>query len=183
MQKLALIFSLIVFMGFTSPENVQLYNLEGKLVHLNFKNSKATVILFLSPECPLCESYSLNIRNLLVQYTNKDIRFLAIIPGKEYSKEQVISFRNKYQLKDLTFWFDPKYNLCESLGATITPEVFVVNRTGQRLYSGRIDNWAYELGRKRKVITEHDLLNVLTAIQEGKSIKPYQTKAVGCFIK
>lgn len=170
-------------MGFTTPEKVQLYDLEGKVVQLNFKVSKATVLFFLSPECPLCESYSLNIRNLIAQYASKDINFLAIIPGKEYSSEQVIRFRNKYQLKSLKFLFDPKYQLCEALGATITPEVFVLTRNGQRVYSGRIDNWAYELSKKRKVITEHDLLNVLQNIQQNKPLKPYQTKAVGCYIR
>jgi hypothetical protein len=50
------------------------------------------------------------------------------------------------------------------------------------VYSGRIDNWAYELGKKRTVITSHDLENVLQNLSAGKEVKPFQTKAVGCFI-
>jgi hypothetical protein len=66
--------------------------------------------------------------------------------------------------------------------ATITPEVFVMNQKKEIVYSGRIDNWAYELGKKRTVITEHDLANVLENLNKGIVVKPYQTKAVGCFI-
>jgi hypothetical protein len=153
-----------------SPEKVALKNLEGKTVQLNFKEA-------------LCESYSLNIRTLIQQYRLKDFNFVAIIPGKSYSKESVIAFRNKYQLNQLLFWFDPNYELCDAVGATITPEVFVFLPHGKKVYNGRIDNWAYELGKKRKVITEHDLKNVLNTISKNLDIIPFQTKAVGCFIR
>lgn len=167
-----------------SPEKVALKNLEGKTVQLNFKEAKkATVVFFLSPECPLCESYSLNIRTLIQQYRLKGFNFIAIIPGKSYSKESVIAFRNKYQLGQLLFWFDPNYELCDAMGASITPEVFVFLPQGQKVYNGRIDNWAYELGKKRKVITEHDLKNVLNTISKNLDMIPFQTKAVGCFIR
>jgi hypothetical protein len=68
MQRLAYLLSMFFLLGFSNPEKVLLTNLDGKAVQLNFKETKATVIFFLSPECPLCESYSLNIRKILDQY-------------------------------------------------------------------------------------------------------------------
>jgi hypothetical protein len=78
---------------------------------------------------------------------------------------------------------DAKAAFAKQLGATITPEVFVLGKSQETLYSGRIDNWAYELGRKRKVITEHNLLDALNAIDKKQKIKITKTKAVGCYIE
>jgi thiol-disulfide isomerase/thioredoxin len=51
------------------------------------------------------------------------------------------------------------------------------------VYAGRIDNWAYAPGRKRTIITEHDLRNALNAYVAGKPVPVSKTKAVGCFIE
>jgi hypothetical protein len=138
--------------------------------------------MFLSPECPLCESYSLTIRNLYTEYAQKGIQFYAIIPGTDYGKEQVIKYRNHYQLKGIPFYFDPKLIWVNYAQVSITPEVVVYNQKGLKIYQGRIDNWAYELAKKRTVITEHDLKDILFKISNKQDFKPYKTKAVGCFI-
>jgi hypothetical protein len=51
------------------------------------------------------------------------------------------------------------------------------------IYQGRIDNWAYELGKKRKVITEYNLKDALTSVLLNKPISVSKTKAVGCYIE
>jgi hypothetical protein len=51
------------------------------------------------------------------------------------------------------------------------------------LYQGRIDNWAYELAKKRRVITEHNLRDALNSIVHNQPIKITKTKAVGCYIE
>jgi thiol-disulfide isomerase/thioredoxin len=155
----------------------------GKLTYIQLSAaSKGTVIYFLSPECPLCQSYSLTIKEIEIAYSKKGFQFYAIIPGKEFTKNEVIIFKNKYKLSALPFLFDPNLALAKYTKASITPEVFVYAPSGQKVYNGRIDNWAYELSKKRTVITENDLRNVLKKLDQNVSIKPYQTKAVGCFI-
>lgn len=146
------------------------------------KGNKALVILFVSPECPLCQSYSLTIRNLYETYHSKGINFIAVVPGTDFTKEEIIKYRNSYGLKKIPFCLDPNNSLSKQLKASITPEVFVITKSNEQVYSGRIDNWAYELGKKRAVITEHDLRDVLAKISQDIPVKPYQTKAVGCFI-
>lgn len=160
-----------------------LQNTEGKFELIsNVRKKRAFVMLFLSPECPLCQSYSLTIKQLHGKYKGKGVEFIAIVPGTEYDLLKIVSYRNGYGLKEIPFYLDPKYAFSKQIKATITPEVFVLNEKNQLVYSGRIDNWAYELGKKRAVITEHDLENVLVNLTGNKKFKPYQTKAVGCFI-
>lgn len=186
--------SILGFPGITAQVNLKktdrilfkgmsLKNLEGKNVFIGNSNKmKAYVILFLSPECPLCQSYSLTIKQLHDKFKSQGIDFVAIVPGTEYSLLKIVEYRNGYGLKNIPFFIDPNYAFSKQTKATITPEVFVLNANNELVYSGRIDNWAYELGKKRTVITSHDLENVLQNLSLGKTVQPYQTKAVGCFI-
>ena len=78
---------------------------------------------------------------------------------------------------------DPKNKLTNLLKATITPEVFMLNQQQKVIYQGRIDNWAYEVGRKRTVITEHNLRDAIKTFKKRQPIAYPKTKAVGCFIE
>lgn len=162
---------------------IPLLDLKGKTVYLsNIGSNKATVVLYVSPECPLCQSYTLTMNNLITAYAGKRIDFLGIVPGTDYTPESILKYQRTYKSK-LPLLRDVSNRTVKLLGATITPEVFVLNQSGKVVYSGRIDNWAYELGRKRKVITEHNLRDALDAILAGKAVVVKKTKAVGCFIE
>jgi thiol-disulfide isomerase/thioredoxin len=180
---------LLILLNFLMPnkapslQTIPLKNLQGKEGFIDLKKgAKGTAIFFLSPECPLCQSYSLTIQKLEKKYAAQGIQFIAIIPGKYFTVEEVVIYRNKYQLKALSFWFDPNTVLSNFCEATITPEVVVYRPGGQKVYQGRIDNWAYELSKKRAVITEHDLNNVLEKPIKNEATPFYKTKSVGCFI-
>jgi len=183
MRILLVLLSFLLIESKSNLSKIGLTNLAGKTEKIDLSmGPKGTVLFFLSPECPLCQSYSLSIRNFQKTYAARGFQFIAIIPGKEFSKESVIEFRNHYQLKGLQFWFDPNLELVKFTQASITPEAIVFNAKGQKLYQGRIDNWAYELARKRKVITAHELQDVLIQLDQKKEVKFRKTKAVGCFI-
>jgi thiol-disulfide isomerase/thioredoxin len=183
MQAIFLFIHLLILNAPPQLNKIDLLDLNGKKTNIQFSAAqKGTVIYFLSPECPLCQSYSLTIKDIEKQYSKKGFQFIAIIPGKDFSKNEVIEFKNKYNLKALSFLFDPNLALANYTKASITPEVVVYNSIGQKIYNGRIDNWAYELSKKRTVITENDLRNILQKMDQNQYVKPYQTKAVGCFI-
>lgn len=183
MKSLFLILSLLWIHHLGSIEKIQIETLDSKKTSIDhYSDYKATVIYFLSPECPLCQSYSLNINQLKSQFESKGFRFLGIVSGTYFSKTEVRSFIKEYKL-NIPIYMDVKAAFAKQLDATITPEVFVLGKSKETLYSGRIDNWAYELSRKRKVITEHNLLDALNAINKRQKIKTTKTKAVGCYIE
>ncbi len=160
----------------------KLTSLEDKVYTLDLTDiSKTHVIFFLSPECPLCQGYALTIRKLFEKYHSDERVFIGVIPGNDFSGEQTDGYQKEFKPM-LPLYFDKAKLLTKALNATITPEVFLV-KGGKILYSGRIDNWAYEVGKKRKVITAHDLQAALHAITNGQEIKIKKTKAIGCFIE
>lgn len=139
-------------------------------------------MLFLSPECPLCQNYTLAIRGLEQEFSSNNIPFVGIISGNYYTKEEVRSYKAKYDL-EMDMLFDPDFSLSQFYGATITPEAVLIDKKGDLQYRGAIDNWAISLGKKRLNITEHYLTDALNNFLSGNEIDPQETKAVGCFIE
>lgn len=141
----------------------------------------ARCIIFLSPECPLCIKYTQRMRELQAKFEPLGIEFLYLFPGKYYSNETIERYLTKYGLTAPAL-LDPDFALTHALGATITPEVFVLSRSNLVVYSGKIDNWFEDFGKKRTVVTEHYLSNALEATINGSLVAIPKTKALGCFI-
>jgi len=151
-------------------------------IHRNDSSIKANVYFFLSPECPLCRSYTSTINELYSRYQTKGFNFIGVITGTQFSTYCIEEFKNRYHLKP-TIIIDANKKITNQLKATITPEVVVVGTNGYTLYSGRIDDWAYALGKKRKHITDHSLVNALEDILNERIIKNPKTIAIGCYIE
>lgn len=166
--------------GFAQYAMIPLKMLSNEVVYLS-SNKHTTVVVFFSPECPLCQNYTLTLNEIQAKYKDK-VDVIAIFPGTEYSLESIKTFKMKYHIL-FSLWKDEKMELVKALSAKVTPEVFLFDASGKIRYQGRIDNWAYEVGRKRKVITQHDLRDALVSVLNHQEIKVKQTKAIGCFIE
>ena len=146
------------------------------------REHRATVLIFLSPECPLSENYTLQVREYSENFRKDGIVFYNIFPGEFYSREEIAAFCDEF-LPDNTTLLDPNYLLTRHVGATITPEAFLLNPDGSVLYSGAIDNWAITLGQKRRKATKSFLRNAILSYLDGKPIETASARAVGCFIE
>jgi peroxiredoxin len=172
-----------IWLGTANAQQITLYGTKGeRTTDSQLMEGKATVFYFLSPECPLCQSYSLTIKQLFERFSTKGIHMVGIIPGTDYTNLDISTFKHHYGLP-IPLWKDEAFKLAKKYNATITPEVVVVDAKGKVLYQGRIDNWAYELAKKRKVITEHNLQDALENIIQNKPVRVPRTKAVGCYIE
>lgn len=161
-------------------KHIQLLTLKDQRAYIPF-NTTYTVLIFLSPECPLCQNYTLTLNTLQEQFSPQ-VSFIGIVPGNYFTNHIIREFKQSYAVR-FEILRDPNKALTRRLGATVTPEVVVLNKLGNVLYQGRIDNWAYEVGRKRKQITQHDLRDVLNALLNNQKITIKRTKAIGCFIE
>jgi len=181
-------FLFIIFIAFSACTtrlnvwDVVLENVSGEITKIEPSKNKLTVIYFLSPECPLCVNYTLAMRNLEQEFGSDDLKFLGIFAKEWYSPEEVKNFALKYKL-DFEMLFDDGNKLAHVLDATVTPEVFVLNSNSEIIYSGKIDNWVNELGKKKLEVSDHYLENALIAWHDGKAIEPNRTKPVGCLIE
>lgn len=162
---------------------MELSTIEGtSFSFTGINKNKATVLLFLSPDCPLSQKYTLPFRELQNKYKRDNVRFVGIVPGKNHTNSSIKKFASEYHL-EIPLLLDEDYELTHNLQATITPEVFIIDKKGKTFYSGCIDNWFVELGKKREVVTEKYLDNALNAILNDQEVEPKYTKAIGCFIE
>lgn len=142
---------------------------------------ETTVYIFLSETCPICQSYTLTLKDLYKKYSDKHVKFVGVFPNYYADSDEIQKFKEKYSIP-FSLIIDGGSELTKRFGATITPEVFVENSEKQLLYSGRIDDSFYAIGKRRKVITSTELVDALNAIVNNETIKVTKTQAVGCII-
>lgn len=151
-----------------------------------FKNKDAdkmnlVVFIFLSPDCPLCKDYVPTINSLMANYDSLKVEFNTVFSG-EMEEDTIKKFVSKFNLK-LNVLIDKDFILSKKFGATITPEAVIVSNKMKVIYLGAIDNWVFELGRKRNVITQNFLIESINSSLKGEKIKLNKTQAIGCFIE
>jgi len=146
------------------------------------KTHKASVLVFLAPDCPLSQSYSATLNNLHSQFEGASFGFYGIVAGNDSSGNELQEFVSRYKL-NFPVLLDRDFALANFFDATKTPEAFALNSSGRIFYKGAIDNWASSLGDHRQVITDYYLRDALNSFLEGKDVKIKQTQAVGCFIE
>lgn len=151
---------------------------------LFFACSKAqyTVYVFLGENCPICQYHTLTLNTLSAEYAGKGVTVVGLFPNPDSDSASIDSFRREYQL---TFELrkDIGRQYMNRLGATITPQVFVVDETtGIVHYKGRIDDKYTTLGKRKSTAVVPDLKNALDALLAGKTIPVTETTAVGCYI-
>lgn len=163
--------------------NIPLKNLKGDAVTLNvFMNGKKGMILiFLAPDCPLSQYYSLPLRNFYEKH-GQHIAFAGIIPGKDFGIEEIVQYKERY-LIPMELLMDEELKLTRKLKASITPEVFLLNEKSEMVYSGAIDDAAADLTVKRQVVRQHYLKDAVESLINHQPLKVSRTKAVGCFIE
>ncbi|MCF8464855.1 MAG: redoxin domain-containing protein [Flavobacteriales bacterium] len=177
--------SLVFLVACASKPKVQevvLTSLSQEQTSIKPSQNALTVIYFLSPECPLCINYTLVMGELNEHFASDSLKFYGVFSNEWYSPEEVRMFQLKYNL-GFDMLFDTENRLAQALSATVTPEVFVLNSASEVLYSGKIDNWVNELGKKKLEVTDHYLRNALLAWRNGKPIHPMHTQPIGCLIE
>ena len=145
------------------------------------KRSTYKVIVFYSTSCPICQKMTWTLNNLASQYKDSEILFQIVFPSPFDTKRDIAKFKKRYHIK-MPCVQDQQNMLVNKYAATVTPECFLLDRDEHILYSGKIDNWFYDIAKYRQVITENYLQDAIAAILAHKEIKIIRTDPVGCFI-
>ncbi len=153
---------------------------EGQSQNEVEKSSKFQVIIFLSPDCPVCQKYISRFNEISKDFSDT-FTFTAIIPGKSKNRE-IRKFIREYEI-NFNVRSDKDNFYVKKLQPIVTPEVYVFDETKKIKYQGAIDNWFYELGKYRPKPTEHYLINALQSIRAGKNPDIERTEAIGCIIQ
>ena len=156
-------------------------DLEGR-VHspLVLSAAKANVVIFITNDCPISNSYAPEIKSIISDYSPRGAAFFLVHVDPDLTLVKAKKHAAEYGYECLILR-DPKHLLVKQMEADLTPEAFVVTGAGV-VYRGRIDDLFADIGKKRRQARNRDLRNALEAVFSGKPVPNSRTEAVGCYI-
>ena len=153
----------------------------GKPVNLaDLKGEKATVVVFLSFDCPNSNGYTPTLLDLHKEFSGKGVKLVGI-SETELTAAELAAKVKEYKLPFPVF-ADPKLAVADAFKAKITPESFVLDHNLVMRYRGRIDNMFTDRLKRSPMVTDHDLRNAIEDVVAGKPVRTPVTTAVGCGI-
>jgi peroxiredoxin len=152
---------------------------DGRTVELSAPKGGAAVVVFYSPECPISNAYSPTLNSLVAQAPAGRVRFTGVCVDPDLTDAEVSAHLQDFGLK-FPVVTDRRGTLAAALGATVTPEVFVLDDAGRVRYHGRIDD-QFAGRRKANANPEtHELADALAAVLAGRKVAVPHVPAVGC---
>lgn len=142
-------------------------------------NAQLKVVFFLSPNCTICQFYSLEMRQLSEDYRDSEIEFVGYAVGPLLTDSIVDTYRKVYEIPFLVLLDDSMHRV---LNATVTPEVFVIHNDVVQ-YHGRIDDSFLRVGKRRAHVKNRELRSVLDSILHDRGVEVHFAPAVGCIIE
>ena len=146
------------------------------------KSAKASILFFITHDCPIANKYSREIQRIMAEYETHKIKSFLVYVDPEMNHSDAVKHMKDFGYGSQMAFLDLRHELVRATGAKVTPEAVVVARRGVIAYRGRIDNLYEDLGVGRKQVTKRELRGALDAIARGQKVPIPRTTAVGCFI-
>jgi thiol-disulfide isomerase/thioredoxin/mono/diheme cytochrome c family protein len=170
----------VVDLDFSLPSS------DGKTVVLKTTSSaRLRAISFLGCDCPVAKLYAPRLKELAERFAAQGVEFVGINSNPQDTIAKMETYAREHGLDDPAVDFallkDHDGQLALRLGASRTPEVFLIDSLGQVIYQGRIDD-QYRPGVITDQPTREDLRIAIEEYLAGKSIAVASTPAAGCRI-
>lgn len=166
-----------------------LQDITGMDVLLSDYQGKIIVLEWINFDCPYVKKHynSSNIPKMQEEYTKKGVVWFSICssaPGKEgYLASGEIRKRiEKYQAKMTFYLVDSNGKVGKMYGAKTTPQFFIIDKKGNLVYSGAIDDKA-STSEDDIPVAKNYVREVLDALLKGNNPPIKTTKPYGCSVK
>ena len=167
--------------------DIKLKNIDGKMVSMaDYKDAKGFIVVFTCNHCPFAKAYEDRIIALNAKYATKGYPVIAINPNdpNAVAEDNYTTMQQRAKAKNYSFPYlvDSTQNIAHTYGATRTPHVFVLQKSGSDFlvkYIGAIDDNSDDATAVKDKYVENAVDNLLA----GKAVNPTSTKAIGCGIK
>ena len=140
------------------------------------------VLFFVASDCPISNGYAPEVQRLCGEYRRKGVRCSLVYEDVAIDADSMRKHLDEYGYNGMAAAIDGDRSLARRAGASVTPEAVVIDAKGEIRYRGRIDNRYADLGKRRRVVTVHDLRDALDAVLAGTPVAQPETTALGCHI-
>jgi peroxiredoxin len=133
--------------------------------------------MFIATQCPVSNAYNDRMKAVYNEYVPKGVKFVVI---NSNSSEPAAEVRLHAATHNFPFavYKDADNVVADRFGVQVTPETFVIGKSGAILYHGSIDD-----SQNAANVKTQGLRSALDAVLSGQSIARAETKAFGCAIK
>jgi peroxiredoxin len=165
----------------------KLKNVDGKMVSMaDYKDAKGVIVVFTCNHCPFAKAYEDRIIALDNKYRPMNYPVIAINPNDPdaVAEDNYATMQERAKAKNYPFPYlvDATQEIAKTYGATRTPHVFVLQKSGNDYivkYIGAIDDNSDD----PKAVKEKYVEEAVDALLAGKPVTTDNTKAIGCGIK
>ena len=145
----------------------------------DYKEAKVVVLVFTCNHCPVATAYQDRLIALQKQYADKTVQVVAINVNTNAS-DKLDKMKERAQSKGYNFpyLYDPSQKSATSYGASVTPQVFVLDQNRKVAYMGAIDD---QMQPDR--VQRHYVRDAVEALLAGQQPPVTETRQVGCGIE
>ncbi|MEM0968651.1 MAG: redoxin domain-containing protein [Verrucomicrobiota bacterium] len=159
--------------------DIEFADMEGESHRLSdVKTRKATVFAMTSATCPVSKRYLPTLAKLEQELAEKDIALILVNAFRSESEEEI---RKQVATQDMRspYVHDLTMQLTQTLSATTTTEVFLIDATQTLIYRGALDD-QYGIDYSVEAPREHYLRDAIEALLANQPPIVAATKAPGC---
>lgn len=153
----------------------ELPDLAGRLHRLSAYRGRIVIINFWSADCPHVERTDALILASLARW-GEDVILLSIASNANESASQVESVSRGRGLSPVLL--DAGHEVADRYGATVTPEIFVIDREGVLRYRGAVD----DVNFRQRVARRSFMDEAVDALLSGTLPAVREVPAFGCAI-
>jgi peroxiredoxin len=150
---------------------------QGQPVRFASLKGDVTVVAFIATKCPVSNAYNERMKALYTDYTAKGVKFVFINANTTEPAAEVAQHAMKVGFP-FPVYKDQGDVVADQFGAQVTPETFIIDRTGIIRYHGYIDD-----SQNPERIHDQGFRLAMDAVLAGRPVAKAETKAFGCSIK
>jgi thiol-disulfide isomerase/thioredoxin len=150
----------------------------GKTHKLSAYKGKPVVINFLSRDCPWSKGAEPSVSALAKEFEGKDVVFIGVNSNDGATAAQMKDYAASAGIP-YAIVIDEGNVYADAVGASRTPEIYVVDKSGTLVYHGAYDDRKEPEG---KGATNYTKL-AIEAVLAGKPVEKAEVNAWGCGIK
>jgi thiol-disulfide isomerase/thioredoxin len=158
----------------------------------DYASAKVLVVMFTCNHCPTAQLYETRIKQLVSDYENRGVAFVAIEPNNpdairldELGYTDVsdsfaeMKIRAGFRHFNFPYLYDGEtQKVARAYGPTATPHLFIFDSERKLRYEGRVDN-----NPREQYVTRRDAREAIDALLAGKQVAEPSTPSVGCSTK
>jgi len=152
---------------------------DGQAIDATPPKDGATVLIFYSTECPSSNAYSPALNRVTTEFPAGRVKLLGLCVDPDLSDADVLTHAKDFGLK-FTVARDRQGTVARRLGATVTPEAFLIDSKNRLRYHGRIDDQFAARQKRNANPMTNELQSAIGAVLAGRDVPVPFVASVGC---